>query len=54
LGYPLTTSSDAHYPEDVGRRPFELDISGEELQPGGKGTDVDMEAFKAALKRRPN
>jgi PHP family Zn ribbon phosphoesterase len=53
LGYPLTTSSDAHYPEDVGRRPFELDITAEELQPGGKGTDVDMEAFKTALGRRP-
>jgi hypothetical protein len=54
LGYPLTTSSDAHYPEDVARRPFELDITAEELQPGGKGTDVDMEAFKKALGRRPN
>jgi hypothetical protein len=54
LGYPLTTSSDAHYPEDVARRPFELEVSAEELQPAGPGTDADMEAFKAALKRRPN
>jgi hypothetical protein len=53
LGYPLTTSSDAHYPEHVARRPFELDISAEELQPGGPGTEADMEALKRALGRRP-
>jgi hypothetical protein len=53
LGYPLTTSSDAHYPEDVARRPFHLDISAEELQPGGPGTEVAMEALKQALARRP-
>jgi PHP family Zn ribbon phosphoesterase len=51
--YPLTTSSDAHYPEHVGRRPFELDISMEELLPGGAGTEADMEAFKRALDKRP-
>jgi hypothetical protein len=51
--YPLTTSSDAHYPEHVGRRPFELDISAEELLPGGAGTEADMEAFKRALSKRP-
>jgi PHP family Zn ribbon phosphoesterase len=54
LGYPLTTSSDAHYPEHVARRPFDLDITGEELQPGGPGTEADMEALKRALGRRPN
>jgi hypothetical protein len=54
LGYPLTTSSDAHYPEHVARRPFELDISAEELQPGGSGTEADLEALKRALGRRPN
>jgi hypothetical protein len=53
LGYPLTTSSDAHYPEHVARRPFELDITAEELQPGGPGTDADIEAFKRALAKRP-
>jgi PHP family Zn ribbon phosphoesterase len=53
LGYPLTTSSDAHYPEHICRRPFELDISAQELQPGGKGTEADMEAFKRALLKRP-
>jgi hypothetical protein len=53
LGYPLTTSSDAHYREHVARRPFELDISPEELQPGGPGTSADMEAFRRALAKRP-
>jgi hypothetical protein len=53
LGYPLTTSSDAHYPEHVARRPFDLDISAEELQPGGPGTEADLEALKRALVRRP-
>jgi PHP family Zn ribbon phosphoesterase len=53
LGYPLTTSSDAHYPEHIGRRPFELDITREELQPGGPGTEADLEAFKRALQKRP-
>jgi PHP family Zn ribbon phosphoesterase len=51
-GYPLTTSSDAHYPEYIGRRPFNLDVSAEELQPGGAGTEADMEAFKRALAKR--
>jgi PHP family Zn ribbon phosphoesterase len=49
LGYPLTTSSDAHYPEHVARRPFQLDISPEELLPGGPGADADMAALKRAL-----
>jgi hypothetical protein len=53
LGYPLTTSSDAHYPEHVARRPFGLDVTIEALQPGGPGTEADMEAFKRALERRP-
>jgi hypothetical protein len=53
LHYPLTTSSDAHYPEHIGRRPFELDITLEELQPNGPGSEADMEAFKRALGRRP-
>jgi len=53
LGYPLITSSDAHYPEHVGRRPFELDVSAEELQPGGPGSAADIEIFKLALGKRP-
>jgi hypothetical protein len=52
LGYPLTTSSDAHYPEHIARRPFQLDITAEELQPDGPGTMADMNAFIQALKRR--
>jgi len=53
LGYPLTTSSDAHYPEHIARRPFQLDISAEELQPKGPGTPADMAAFVRALEKRP-
>jgi hypothetical protein len=52
LGCPLITSSDAHYPEHVARRPFELDVDPEELLPGGPGTDADMGALKRALARR--
>jgi len=52
-GFPLTTSSDAHYPEHVARRPFQLDVSAEELQPRGPGSEVDMAAFRRALGRRP-
>ena len=52
LGFPLITSSDAHYPEHVGRRPFVLDVSAEELLPRGKGTEADMEVFKQALGKR--
>jgi 3',5'-nucleoside bisphosphate phosphatase len=51
MGYPLTTSSDAHYPEHVGRRPFKLDVSAEELLSGGKG-EADMNVFKEALAKR--
>ena len=53
LGYPLTTSSDAHYPEHIARRPFGLDVTAEELQPNGPRAEADLEAFKRALARRP-
>jgi PHP family Zn ribbon phosphoesterase len=53
LGYPLITSSDAHYPEHVGRRPFELDVSIEELAPRGLHGGGDMEVLKKALAKRP-
>jgi hypothetical protein len=53
LGYPLITSSDAHYPEHVARRPFELDIAADELCPGGPGVPADMTAFARALEKRP-
>ena len=52
LGYPLITSSDAHYPEHVGRRPFTLDISMEELAPNGPSGDADMNALKRALAKK--
>ncbi|MCL2244344.1 MAG: PHP domain-containing protein [Treponema sp.] len=50
--YPLITSSDAHYPEHVARRPFNLDVSELELFPGGKGTEAVLEIFKKALGKR--
>jgi hypothetical protein len=53
LGYPLITSSDAHYPEHVVRRPFDLDSTAEELLPGGPGTEADMAVLTRALARRP-
>jgi hypothetical protein len=53
LGYPLTTSSDAHYPEHVARRPFELDISMEELAPAGLYGGADPAALGRALAKRP-
>ncbi|MDR1869958.1 MAG: PHP domain-containing protein [Treponema sp.] len=53
LGYPLITSSDAHYCEHVARRPFELDVSEKELLPGGSGSEAVMEIFKKALRKRP-
>lgn len=50
-GYPLITSSDAHFTEHIGRRAFELDIGDAHLC----RTDgiADMQTIKAALKRRP-
>ena len=53
LGYPLITSSDAHYPEYVARRPFELDAALEEIAPNGLSGGTDMEALKRALAKRP-
>ena len=47
--FPLITSSDAHYPEHVARRPFNLNVSAEELQPGGPGTGAVMEVFLRGL-----
>jgi PHP family Zn ribbon phosphoesterase len=49
-GYPLTTSSDAHYPEHIGRRPFELDA---ELEALIRGDAVDIGELASALSRRP-
>lgn len=51
--YPLITSSDAHYPEDIGRRACTLDVSAEALQPDGPGTELDMAVLRSALQKRP-
>jgi len=51
--YPLITGSDAHYIEHIGRRPFSLDITAEELLPDGPESSADIAALKAALDRRP-
>ena len=51
LGYPLIVSSDAHFPEHVARRSVSLDSTAEELQPGGPGTEADIEALKRALEK---
>ena len=51
--YPLITSSDAHYPEHVARRPFELDTSMEELAPNGLSGGADMDTLKRVLAKRP-
>ncbi|MCL2230711.1 MAG: PHP domain-containing protein [Treponema sp.] len=53
LSFPLTTSSDAHFSEHVGRRPFFLDVEPEELQPGGKGTEASKDVLIKALAKRP-
>jgi len=53
LDFPLIGGSDAHYPEHVGRRPFNLDVTPEELLPRGPEGNADMEALKRALKKRP-
>lgn len=51
-GFPLITSSDAHYPEHIGRRAFELDAEIEELSPDGPDGPIAIEALRAALSRR--
>ena len=53
MGYPLITSSDAHYPEYIARRSFELEVSMEELAPNGLSGGADMDALKRALAKRP-
>lgn len=50
-GFPLTVSSDAHYPEHIARRVFDLDTGDENLLEADGS--VNMEVFKRALKRRP-
>ena len=52
LGYPLITSSDAHYIEHVARRAFQLSVEPEQLCPKGPDSDADLDAFKNALTLR--
>ena len=52
LGYPLITSSDAHYSEHVARRTFNLNITRDQLQPNGPETEADLDAFRLALGKR--
>jgi PHP family Zn ribbon phosphoesterase len=49
MGYPLIISSDAHYPDHVGRRVFNIDVREEELLPDGIGTEADIDVLKRAL-----
>ncbi|MCL2265898.1 MAG: PHP domain-containing protein [Treponema sp.] len=56
LGFPLTTSSDAHYPEHVARRPFELDVSADELLSSGTFSvyhEANIDVLVRALSKRP-
>lgn len=50
-GFPLITSSDAHYPEHIGRRAFELDIQNDPLC--GTNGLADIQVIRQALLRRP-
>ena len=51
--FPLIRSSDAHYPEHVARRPFNLEVTEEELLPDGTEGDVDLNVLLRALEKRP-
>lgn len=51
LGYPLTTSSDAHYIEHIARRPFTLDT--ESLPLLNKDGTVCLETIRQSLQTRP-
>ena len=53
LDFPLISGSDAHYIEHVGRRPFDLETTLEELIPNGPEGDANLEALKEALSKRP-
>ncbi len=50
-GYPLITSSDAHYPEHVARRAFDLDLADD--SPRKTDGSADVAAIRRALARRP-
>ncbi|HZK20538.1 MAG TPA: PHP domain-containing protein [Treponemataceae bacterium] len=50
-GYPLTTSSDAHYIENIGQRAFTLDIKNDPLFT--KKKEANLDTIRTALSRRP-
>jgi hypothetical protein len=50
-GYPLITSSDAHYIEHIARRAFDLDIADDPLT--DSSGRANLKTIKAALARRP-
>jgi len=50
-GYPLITSSDAHYIEHIARRAFDLDIADDPLS--DSSGNANLKTIKAALARRP-
>lgn len=49
LGYPLITNSDAHYPEHVGRRAFELPLAEEQRQQVKADRCIDLSLLRSAL-----
>ena len=51
LHYHLTTSSDAHYPEHIARRPFDLDIG--DIPLIKKDGTVNLDAVRSGLSKRP-
>ncbi|MFQ3546699.1 MAG: PHP domain-containing protein [Termitinemataceae bacterium] len=51
FGYPLITGSDAHYPEHIGRRSFELPLAEQEVQIVKKNNRIDLELLRIALQR---
>lgn len=52
LGYPLITGSDAHYPEHVGRRSFQLPLSADLTEQVKREGKMDIGLLRAALKLR--
>uniref|UniRef100_A0A7C3ID12 PHP domain-containing protein n=1 Tax=Gracilinema caldarium TaxID=215591 RepID=A0A7C3ID12_9SPIR len=50
-GYPLITGSDAHYPEHVGRRSFELPLDDEEQKEVKAAGKIDIALLGSALRR---
>ncbi len=54
LGYPLITGSDAHYPEHVGRRTFQLPVATDLAEQTKREGKMDIGVLRAALRLRDN